>query len=91
MSEWRVPDRPPVGERITWSRMADIALVSSGEGRLYCRNCRSHFEEVELRKEFKSLRFCSLCAGWKGVAHLFQKRQEERFEGFEQMGMFREK
>jgi hypothetical protein len=89
-STWVVPDRPPVGVgRIPWKQMAEnISLVRSADGRLYCRVCRSHFEEEELRKEFKSLKFCSSCAGWNGVAGLMQQRQDERLEVFYQLGFF---
>lgn len=68
--------------------MAEIVLVKSNNGRLYCPYCRSHFEEEKLREEYKSLRFCSDCAGWSGVQDIMRQREEDRMEVFYELGMF---
>lgn len=68
--------------------MAAIALVRTGQGHLYCRSCRSRFEESELREKKKSLRFCSPCWGVVGVEDLLKQREEDRMEVFYELGMF---
>lgn len=91
-SKWEVPDRPPVGAgRKPFKQMAEIAFVRSGDGRLFCPCCRSHFEEQHLRGEKKSLRFCSVCWGVDGVLDLLEGREEERMEVFYQLGLFERK
>ena len=69
-------------------RMSEIALVRTGQGHLYCRSCRFHFEESELREKKKSLRFCSPCWGVVGVEDLLEQREEDRMEVFYELGMF---
>lgn len=71
-----------------FKQMAEVALYRTDEKRLYCRNCRQHFLESDLREKKMSLRFCSDCTGWQGVSKELAQKEKEGLEVFYQLGLF---